>query len=433
MRYAASLGLSAASMGTSTEIGQRLGTASANAERIASQESEAAQRSHAATLTQIDGYTQRHGMDKLFGEGWRHGENAGLATKLDRLHDIRDKLASDLKISDMATANNLISLAIGTPNLAGLVPLVANASGTQINQNQVIDALGKARESARAIGITDTKTLADEFVHSKEFQKRVTEGDEHAKLIQAGHQETLTRTEAAQRSHEQSQEYRQSAERVMAMAARGEINWVPEFHNYVRRHALRRRVLGAGGEERGIRDFGELTGDMANFWLGKFFAEGEMGRALDGSPVWMEKAGFPPNRAPLTPEANNNLGERYKAMPTPGLASLGGKPITMEAVRKQYETDAAQVIPMPPGWQDPAKKGAAVIKEVESARAGNQVEIGRGREEVKTGESGVQRDYNTKADNISPHNALWDDAGVVDKAKEKAKELPGRGGGSGKW
>ncbi|MBK6742602.1 MAG: hypothetical protein IPG66_06320 [Hydrogenophilales bacterium] len=426
-RYSANLGQSAASLGTSTEIGSRLSTASANAERIAAQESEAAQRAHAATLTQIDGYTQRYGMDKIFGEGWRHGESAGLATKLDRLHDIRDKLASDLKISDTAQANNLIALTIGTPKLAELVPLAANASGTQINSNQIIDALGRAREAAHAVGITDTNTLADEFVHSKDFQKRITEGDEHAKSIQAGHQETLTRTEASQRSHEQSQEYRQSAERVMAMAARGEINWVPEFHNYVSRNAL-----GAGGEH-GIRDMGELTGDKATYWMGKFFAEGEMGRALDGSPVWMEKAGFPPTRAPLTPEPNSDLGDRYKAMPTPGLPSLDDKSITMEAVRSQYETDAAQVVPMPPGHVDPAKKGAGVVKEVEGARSGNQVEIGRGRDEVKTREGGVQRDYNAKAGKISPHNALWDDAGVVDKAKDKAKKLPGRSGGSGKW
>ncbi|HPB76819.1 MAG TPA: hypothetical protein PLY96_16420, partial [Chromatiaceae bacterium] len=227
--------------------------------------------------------------------------------------------------------------------------------------------------------------------------------------------------------HEQSQEYRQSAERVMAMAARGEINWVPEFHNYVRRHAL-----GAGAEH-GIRDMGELTGDKATYCMGKFFAEGEMGRALDGSPVWMEKAGFPPTRAPLAPEANSGLGERYKQMPTPALQSLDGKPINMVTVREQYQTDAAQVVPMPPGWQDPAKKGAAVVKEVEGARGSNQVEISRGREEVKTGEKGVQRDYNTKADKISSHNALWDDAGVVDKAKDKVKKEPGRSGGSGKW
>ncbi|MBK6742656.1 MAG: conjugal transfer protein TraG N-terminal domain-containing protein [Hydrogenophilales bacterium] len=427
LRYRANLGQSAVSLGTSTEIGQRLGVASANAERIASQESEAAQRSHAATLTQIDGYTQRFGMDKVFGEGWRHGENASLATKLDRLHDIRDKLASDLKISDTAKASNLIALAISSPTLADIVPLAVKATGQQVNENQVTEALGRAREAAHAVGITDTKTLADEFVHSRDFQKRITQGDEHAKLIQAGHQETLTHTEASQRSHEESQEYRQSAERVMAMAARGEINWVPEFHNYVQRNAL-----GAGGEY-GIRDMGELTGDKAAYWMNKFFSEGEMGRTLDGSPAWMERAGFAPTRFPMAPEANSDLGDRYKAMPAPGLPSLDGKPITMEAVRDQYETDARQVVPMPPGWQDPAKKGAGVINEVEGAKAGNSKEIDRGRTEVKAGETGVQRDYTGKAGKISPHNSLWDDAGVVDEAKDKSKKLPGRSGGSGKW
>ena len=52
---------------------------------------------------------------------------------------------------------------------------------------------------------------------------------------------------------------------------------------------------------------------------------------------------------------------------------------------------------------------------------------------MKAGETGVQRDYTGKAGKISPHNALWDDAGVVGKAKEKGKRLPGRGGESGKW
>ncbi len=427
-RYQANLGGSAVSVESSIELGQRFASASANAERMATQQSEAAQRSHAATLTQIDGYTQKFGVDKLFGEGWRHGENAGLATKLDRLHDIRDKLASDLKISDAAKANNIISLAVSTPNVAGLVPIVASATGQQFNENQIIDALSKARESARAVGITDTKTLADEFVKSKEFQKRISEGDERAKLIQAGHQETLTHTETSQRSLEKAQEYRQSAERVMAMAARGEINWVPEFHNYVRRHAL-----GAGGDH-GIKDMGDLTGDKATYWMSKFFAEGEMGRALDGSPVWMERAGFPPTPFPLTPEANDGLKERYAATPPPSIPSLGDKPVTAQTVRDQYQADVAQVIPtQPPDWRDPEKKGEAVIKRVDAARSDNQVEIDRGRNEVRVGEDTVQRGYKDKADNISPHNALWDDTGVVRKAKEQAKELPGRTGGSGEW
>ena len=422
-RFRANLGQSAVSLGSSTEIGNRLSMASANAERVAAQESELAQKSSAATLAQILGETHREGTDSVFGKGWRHGENAGQATKLDRLHDIRDKLAGDLKISDTAKANNLIALAISSPKLADIVPLAVRASGEQVNSNEVAEALSRARESARAVGITDTKSVSDEYVKSDDFQKRVTKGDEKARQIQASHQETLTHTKAAQKSHEQSQEYRESAEKVMAMASRGEINWVPEFNNYVRKHALN------DPGEYGIRDMGELTGDKAAFWMNKFFSEGEMGRSLDGSPAWMEKVGFAPTRHPIAPGSNADVGGHYQTI---GLAKIDGQSVDANLVEEQHRTNKEQV-PGVPGWVDPATKGAGVIKEVESAQDVNAREVVRGRQEVKSREGGIQQDYNVKAGEISQHNDLWDDSGVVDKAKNRVKELPGRSGASGKW
>ncbi|MDD5366671.1 MAG: conjugal transfer protein TraG N-terminal domain-containing protein [Gallionellaceae bacterium] len=422
-RYRANLGQSAVSLGSSTEISSRLATASANSERVARQETEAAQGSQAATLAHILGETHREGADATYGKGARYGDNASLGTRMDRLLEIRDKLASDLKISDTAKASNLIALAVSTPNVADVIPVAAKFSGGQTNENQVAEAVTKARESARAVGINDTRSLTEEYVKTEDFQQRITKGDEKARQIQASHQETLTHTTASQKSHEQAREYRQSADKVMAMAARGEINWIPEFHNYVSQHALN-----APGEY-GIRDMGELTGGKATYWMNKFFAEGEMGRALDGSPVWMERVGFLPTRQPLAPEANAGLSADYVAL---GAPKIEGTPVTPGTVAGQHESDKAQV-PSVPGYVDPAAKGRLLENKVAKGKAANAGVETHTRQEIKDKGGIVQRDFTGKAGEISPHNEIWDDAGVVDKAKNAATKKPGSGGGSGRW
>ncbi|WP_165873402.1 conjugal transfer protein TraG N-terminal domain-containing protein [Parasulfuritortus cantonensis] len=441
-RYAANLGRGAASLGNTIEISSRLSTASANAERMATQESEAAQQTHAATLSTILSETHKWGSDKTYGDAWRHGDNASLATKIDRMNKISDQIKSDLGITDSETAARVLEASIklqgsfGTPGalsavtgLAASINASAGATGRQVSTEEVQATLAKAHMSAREAGITDTHTLADEFVKSQEFQKRLHSGDDGARQIQAAHQDTLTHTQAAQKSHEQASEYRQSAEKVMAMAARGEINWIPEFHNYVRRHALN-----APGEY-GIRDMGELTGDKATYWMAKFFAEGEMGRALDGSPVWMERAGLPPNRQPMTPEANAGLGGAYAAL---GVPAIDGTPVTAGTVATQHEKDKG-LVPEVPGWQDPKTKGAPLVGQVEAAKGEAEQEEARTRAEVGATQQADRQAYKDRSGSTSYwNNHLGDKDPLTGQPTDKnavarAKDGASTGGASGKW
>ncbi|MDD4881706.1 MAG: conjugal transfer protein TraG N-terminal domain-containing protein [Gallionellaceae bacterium] len=420
-RYRANLGQSAVSLGSSTEISNRLATASANSERVATQETEAAQRSQAATLAHILGETHREGADATYGKGARYGDNASLGTKIDKLHAIRDRLASDLNIRDTATATNVIGLAL----TAGVDAVVGGLKfeGRQVNENQVASAVAKAREAAVAAGITDTRSLTEEYVKTEDFQQRITKGDEKARQIQASQQDALTHTRASQKSHEQAREYRQSADKVMAMAARGEINWIPEFHNYVSQHALN-----APGKY-GIRDMGELTGGKATYWMNKFFAEGEMGRALDGSPVWMERVGFLPTKQPLTPEANAGLGADYAGL---GAPKIEGTPVTPETVAAQDKSNKAQVQAVP-GYVDPAAKGRILENKVAAGKAANKSAEAAVGTEIGRKENNLMDKYRDKAGEISQHNRIWDDTGAVKEADEAAGKTPGRGGSTGRW
>lgn len=441
-RYSANLGRGAVSLGSSTEISSRLTTASANAERVATQESEAAQQSRAATLSTILGETHKWGSDQTYGDSWRHGDNASLATKIDRMNKISDQIKSDLGIKDSELAQRALEASIslqgkfGTPGaltavtgLAASINASAGATGRQVSTEEVQATLARAHTSAHEAGITDTHTLADEFVKSQEFQRRLHSGDEGARQIQAAHQDTLTHTQAAQKSHEQAREYRQSAEKVMAMAARGEIDWVPEFHNYVRRHALN-----APGEH-GIRDMGELTGDKAAYWMSKFFSEGEMGRALDGSPVWMERTGYLPTRHPVTPEANAGLGGDYAAL---GAPVIDGQPVTPDAVKTQYQTNQGHV-PAVPGYQDPTAKGAPLASQVEAAKGAAKQEEARTRAEVGATQQADRQAYKDRSEDTSYWNShLGDKDPLTGKPSEKnavarAKGGANTGGASGKW
>lgn len=432
-RYSANLGRGAASLGSSTEISSRLSTASANAERMATQESEAAQKADTATLASILGETHREGVDSTYGKGSRYGDNASLGTKFDKVHEITDQLKRDLGVTDSNTASSALSLALGagyaskagrdkaSKEIADLLPIQAKvgSDGQQRNENQARVALDKARMAALKAGITDTRSLTEEYVKTEDFQRRISEGDERARSIQASHQEGLTHTEASQKSHEQAQEYRQSAEKVMAMAARGEINWIPEFHNYVRRHALN-----ASGEH-GIRDMGELTGDKAAYWMSKFFSEGEMGRALDGSPVWMERTGYLPTRHPMTPEANTDVGSRYEAL---GVPMVNGQHVTPDSVREQNQSDRS-LVPGVAGYTDPDRKGKILGDKVAKGKAANQSAEQAVEAEIGRKEKRLEEQYQTKADNQNWANEAFGTDGVVDAVKEGSK----KSGATGKW
>lgn len=430
-RYRANLGQSAASLGTSTEVGNRLSTASANAERIATQETEAAQKADTATLAHILGETHREGVDSTYGKSARHGDNASLGTKIDKVHEITDQLKRDLGITDTNTATSALNIALGAgyasdkgkaaDDVAKLLPVNAKigSSGTQENRNQVQMVLDKARTAALKAGITDTRSLTEEYVKTEDFQHRISQGDEKARQIQAGHQEALTHTHAAQKSHEQSQEYRQSAEKVMAIAARGEINWVPEFHNYVRQHALN------APDEHGIRDMGELTGEKAAYWMSKFFSEGEMGRALDGSPVWMERVGFTPTRHPMAPETNADLGSRYAGMAAP---TIDGQAVTTESVREQNQFDRT-LVPGVPGYRDPEAKGRALEKKVSAGKAANQSAQAAVETEIGRKDKQLSQQYQTKTENLNWANEAFGTDGVSDAVKKGAKKP----GATGTW
>lgn len=213
------------------------------------------------------------------------------------------------------------------------------------------------------------------------------------------------------------------------MAARGEIDWVPEFHNYVRRHALN-----APGEH-GIRDMGELTGDKAAYWMSKFFSEGEMGRALDGSPVWMERTGYLPTRHPVTPEANAGLGGDYAAL---GAPVIDGQPVTPDAVKTQYQTNQGHV-PAVPGYQDPTAKGAPLASQVEAAKGAAKQEEARTRAEVGATQQADRQAYKDRSEDTSYWNShLGDKDPLTGKPSEKnavarAKGGANTGGASGKW
>lgn len=432
-RFRANLGQSAASLGTSTEIGNRLSTASANAERIASQETEAAQKADTATLAHILGETHREGVDSAYGKGARHGDNASLGTKIDKVHEITDQLKRDLGITDTNTASSALNFALGVgyssasgrqkaaESVKEMLPVKAglDSRGQQANENTVKVALDKARSAAIKAGITDTRSLTEEYVKTEDFQHRISQGDERARQIQASHQDALTHTHAAQKSHEQSQEYRQSAEKVMAMAARGEINWVPEFHNYVRQYALN------APDEHGIRDMGELTGEKAAYWMSKFFSEGEMGRALDGSPAWMERVGFMPTRHPMVPETNAELGSRYAGMAAP---MIDGQAVTPETVSQQNQFDRT-LVPGVPGYQDPEAKGRALDKKVSAGKAANQSAEAAVETEIGRKDKQLNQQYQTKTENLNWANEAFGTDGVSDAVKKGAKKP----GATGKW
>lgn len=432
-RFRANLGQSAASLGTSTEIGNRLSTASANAERIASQETEAAQKADTATLAHILGETHREGVDSAYGKGARHGDSASLGTKIDNVHEITDQLKRDLGITDTNTASSALNFALGVgyssasgrqkaaESVKEMLPVKAglDSRGQQANENTVKVALDKARSAAIKAGITDTRSLTEEYVKAEDFQHRINQGDERARQIQASHQEALTHTHAAQKSHEQSQEYRQSAEKVMAMAARGEINWVPEFHNYVRQHALN------APDEHGIRDMGELTGEKAAYWMSKFFSEGEMGRTLDGSPAWMERVGFTPTRHPMAPETNADLVQRYAGMVVP---MIDGQVVTPETVREQNQFDQT-LVPGVAGYQDPEAKGRSLEKKVAAGKATNQSAEAAVEAEIGRKDKQLNQQYQTKTENLNWANEAFGTDGVSDAVKKGAKKP----GATGKW
>ena len=415
-RYRANLGQSAVSLGTTTEIGNRLSAASANAERVATQETEAAQKADTATLAHVLGETHREGVDSTYGNGSRYGDNVSLGTKIDKVHEITDQLKRDLGITDTNTAASALQFALGTGKA---FPAALNAQGKQENSEQVKIALDKARTAAVKAGITDTRAITEEYVKTEDFQKRISKGDEQARQIQVSHQEALTHTFAAQKSHEQSREDRQSAEKVMAMAARGEINWVPEFHNYARKHALN------DSGEHGIRDMGELTGEKAAHWMNKFFSEGEMGRTLDGSPAWMEKAGFSPTRHPMSPEANSDVGARYEALGTP---TIDGQAVTPDRVREQNQADRT-LVPGVAGYTDPDGKGRLLDSKVAKGKAANQSAEKAVEAEIGRKEKRLEEQYRTKANNQNWANETFGTDGVVHAVKEGTKKP----GATGKW
>jgi conjugal transfer mating pair stabilization protein TraG len=432
-RFRANLGQSAASLGSSTEIGNRLSTASANMERVATQESEAAQQAQTATFSNLLNYTHRHGVGSVFGDDWQHGHDAGVATKIDRADSITEQIKSDLGIKDTEQAQRVLAAsiqgqaAVGLPKAAAILsPLTASinaslgASGRHVSNEDVYTAMTKAREAAHKAGITDTRSLTDSFVHSQGFQDRINAGDEQARQIQSGYQETLTHTQSAQKSHDQAQEYRHSAERVMAMAARGEINWTPEFNNYVRKYALNEPG------EHGIRDMGDLTGDKAVYWMNKFFSEGEMGRAMDGSPVLMERYGFQSTPNPMRPESNANLGDRYANLTPP---TVGGQAVTPQSVVAQGQLNRDQV-PGVAGYSDPKAKGVGVKIEVRAHDLANQVEANRMRKEAHQGRDSQEHAIKDRTNHMTNANKMLGNdktTGVVSDAASPNH------GADGKW
>jgi hypothetical protein len=162
---------------------------------------------------------------------------------------------------------------------------------------------------------------------------------------------------------------------------------------------------------------GELTGEKGAYWMNKFFAEGEMGRALDGSPAWMEKVGFSPTRHPMSPDANTDIGSRYEVL---GVPIVGGQQVTPDTIREQNQTNQT-LVPGVPGYADPSIKGKKLENRASAADAaaqGKQEVADKGEQIVRAATAATME---RKGKSLGPGVRIVD-PGLVGKVQDKTND-----------
>jgi hypothetical protein len=275
--------------------------------------------------------------------------------------------------------------------------------------------VGRARTAAKEAGITDTKALVDDYVKSEAFQKSTKVDKAWRDGVSANYREAVSHTEAASARRTKAQEYREQADEVMRLAASGKIDWTPEWHNYLVENALNNDRVDKAYQ---VTNLGQVTGDIAAFWMNKFFSEAHFGRNLHGEMALLSPDGTPgPNKQPLQPRTHSP--ESLDKDHLDRTLTLGGTTVvTPGSVKHQHDVDKGKVPKATVG--DPTTMGLGVRRDVEGAPAVVQSAERGARIKQDAAEAAARAKVAEKVGDISLKTKAFGGSDVPKEASEAA-------------
>lgn len=428
MRYTQNIGKNVVSLGSSTEISNRMGEASSKAHAFAEDQSRSADRSTAAAFDRILSNADATSAGTAGSAGFSSREGVQDQSQTQRLRAIRDNLAQDLGITDSSDANSVLALTIGNRagggrqppdtiagRIAAMVPV--DATGQQKTSNQISAAVKRAQAAADDISVTDTGTFVNDWARSEDFKRLSGSNQEEANRIAASIGEARAFRESASAAFRQSDEYRQSAELVKNAALSGKLDWTPEFNEFLHRN----NALGA-------------TGDEALMWANRFFNESGIGIGIDGTPKAVLFEGAGPGNVTVTPGSYRDPAV-LEARAANATLTVGGETASADSVtgwgagqRERVEAVGVNADASVPRSETRLQQDMADAEAAERARREEyQGEVGRGRVNLDKG-------FDEAADKTSIFHHLGDQLDgrsarqQLEQAQDEKREN-GAGGG----
>lgn len=427
MRYTQNIGKNVVSLGSSTEISNRMGEASSKAHAFAEDQSRSADRSTAAAFDRILSNADATSAGTAGSAGFGSREGVQDQSQTQRLRGIRDNLARDLGISDSSDATSVLRLSLGKSGggreapdsvagkIASMIPIAVD--GQQKTSNQISASVKRAQAAADEIGVNDTGSFVNDWSRSEDFRRLAGTNQEEANRIAASIGEARSFRESASAAFRQSDEYRQSAELVKNAALSGKLDWTPEFNEFLHRN----NALGA-------------TGDEALMWANRFFNESGIGIGIDGTPKAVLFEGAGPGNVTVTPGSYRDPAV-LEARAANAMLTVGGETASADSVtgwgagqRERVEAVGVDADATVPRSETRLRQDMADAEAAELARRELHLdEIGRGKVGLDKGfdeAAGKTSIFHHLGDQIDGRSARQQ----LEKAQEEKREN-GAGGG----
>ena len=410
-RFQSSLGSSAVRLGSTSEVANRFSEGSAKSHAFGQDQSRQADEATSVALDTTLNNVSSHGTGTQGSAGLGEQHGAGKDSSVAKLAGIRDQLAKDLGITDKSQATSALQLALTVGNdksestsigskegeaasvskVAKMLKGSIGATGRQVSDNTLQAAISHARQSAKDLNVQDVDKVMDNYTKSADFKNLTGTDKKAADTIASSWSEAKAMRKTASASFRQSEEYRQSAESLKSAAMRGEVDWTPEFNNYLNKLYKRSEIKTMA-----------VTGDEAMGLANRFFHESGIGVDTQGNPVAVLKTGGTPTLVPGSYNDPNALQHRQETAPL----IVGGQTVTGQTLRQDKVAHDAQVKARGTGAPLAPVNGDTLQANYDAQRRASQAKIDKGIAETDTARKAREGDFNEAKDKSSMFQGL---------------------------